>query len=53
MIGIGSTVGNYQVMKKLGSGYTAVRPDHFLGLIKGADQAGLIAPRLTDAAPPR
>ena len=42
-----------EIMKKLGSGYTAVRPDHFVGLIKGADQAGLIAPRLTDAAAPR
>ena len=42
-----------EIMKRLGPGYTAVRPDHFVGLIKGAKQAGLIAPRLADATPQR
>ena len=39
------------IMDRLGPGYTAVRPDHFIGLIEGAKESGLIAPRLLDPIP--
>lgn len=37
-----------EIMNRLGPGYTAVRPDEFIGLIRGAEAAGMIAPALTD-----
>jgi hypothetical protein len=37
-----------QVMSELGPNYVAVRPDHFLGLLKGAGPLGAGAP----AGPP-
>lgn len=40
-----------KIMERLGPGYTAVRPDRFIGLVKGAEQGGLIAPRLLDPKP--
>jgi hypothetical protein len=36
---------------EMGPGCTAVRPDHFIGLVEGAPDADLLAPRLLDPTP--
>jgi hypothetical protein len=40
-----------EIMERLGPEYTAVRPDHFIGLVEGARDADLLAPRLLDPTP--